>query len=267
MESRQQSGLIDRMRATFVAPRSLPHRIREATPWLDVLLVSTAIALLAVLTMPDDVFLEPMQDAVSRRGRPVEIVSPPEEIARWGRFIAMLATVGTHPVIAFVVAGLALVLFTGIMRGSTTYRELLSLTSHAMLIPALGTLAAVIVRLLAGPDSWFAPGEGTSLALRTLLSIDPLIVWMLIVIAVGAHGLDPRLSTGRSAAVLIAGYVLMVAASTAILHRESAAIGYWPSAGSESYAGHSIDRFAETSFNLAMISSISPAVQRIADRR
>jgi hypothetical protein len=172
--------------------------------------------------MPDEPFVEAMADPVTRRGRPVEIESSPEVVARWGRAMGMLATLGTHPVTAFVVAGIALVLFGILQRASVNYRELLSLTSHAMLVPALGTLLAIVVRLATGADrgaaAWYRPDESAGLLLRTLLAVDPFVIWMLAVLAIGAHGLDSRLSRGRAAALLVAGYLGFVLASSALLH-------------------------------------------------
>lgn len=217
-----------RIRDSFVAPGRLVAQLRDRTPWMDVLIISTAIAMIGLLTMPDEVFVEPMREAVNRRGRPVEITSPPEEIARWGRGIGMLATLATHPVVAATLAGALTLFFSIFGRGAGTYRDYLSLTAHAFLIPAVGTIAAVAIRLAGGPGSGdltlggLAGGYGSApgLMLAALLAIDPFIVWMLVVIGVGASYIDPRHSRVRSPLILLGVYFALVVASTAILRPE-----------------------------------------------
>src|SRR5690606_6418418 len=117
-----------RVRHTFLAPSKLAADLRHAAPWLDVLLVSTAVALLSVALMPDEVFTESMSSPVTRRGEPVEITSSPEAVARWGRGMGMLATIATHPLIAFTLAGILTLLFSVLGRGRASFQEYLALS-------------------------------------------------------------------------------------------------------------------------------------------
>jgi hypothetical protein len=216
--------LLSRIRATFLAPARLAGFLRGSLPWLDVLLLSTAIAAISVLAMPDDVFIEPMREAVSRRGEPVEITSPPAAIARWGRAMAMLATIATHPILIVTLAGLLTLVFSVLSEGRAGFREYLSLAAHAMLIPALGSALVFTIRLLAGDlDARILaavgrpPDEG-SLLLASLSAVDPFVIWMMVVLAFGAHGFDERHSLPRATAVLIGGYLLVVLMTTALLY-------------------------------------------------
>jgi len=222
-----QRDLGARIRDTFVAPTRLAEQVQGVAPWLDVLLISTLVAVVAVATLPDEVFVEQMRDAVTRRGQPVDITSPPALVARWGRYLAMLATIATHPILAFTVAGGITVLFSIVGGGRGTYRDFLSLTAHASLIPALGSVAAIAVRLAAGigaDATWTAllprPAEAPNLIAATLLGVDPFILWMLVVIAVGATVLDPRRSRMGASLLLIGVYVTLLLTSTALLHPE-----------------------------------------------
>jgi len=221
-----QRDLGGRIRDTFLAPRRLAARLVGTAPWVDALLVSTVVALLMVATAPDDVFIDQMRDAVTRRGQPVEITSPPAEVARWGRYLAMLGTLGTHPLVALTLAGVLTLVFTILGGGQGGFREFLSLTSHAMLIPAAGSVVAIVVRLSTGmgPGGWggafVAPGDAPNLLLAALLSIDPFIIWMLVVIGIGIHGFDPRRSAPRATLLLVGTYFVVVVASTALLHPE-----------------------------------------------
>ena len=216
-----------RIAQTFTAPRRLGESVRESAPWIDVLLITLAIALVSIATMPDEVFTASMDDAVTRRGEPVEITSPPEQVAAWGRGMAMLGVIATHPIIAVTVAGLLALVFTLAGKSKAGFREFLSLTCHAMLIPALGTIIAVAVRLITGVGSdspgvgaYFSPGEASNLFLAALVAIDPFIIWMLVVVAIAAHVIDSRLPAGRVAAVALGAYLVWVVGTTAMLHPE-----------------------------------------------
>lgn len=216
-----------RVRQTFTAPSRLASSIRGRAPWLDALLITTLIAILSVAAMPDEVFTEPMRDAVSRRGEPVEITSDPAVVAAWGRGMGMLATLATQPILVISMAGLLSLIFSLLGQGRTGFQEYLSLASHALLIPALGSLIALLVRLgdaLAGGSitlgAFYSPAEAPNLFIATLVSIDPFIIWMLIAVAVAVHALEPKHGKGRAATILIGGYLLFVLASTAMLHPE-----------------------------------------------
>jgi len=194
---------------------------------MDALLLSTAVALLSVALMPDEVFVESMQDPVSRRGEPVQITSSPEAVARWGRGMGMLATLATHPLIAFTLAGVLTLLFSVLGRGRASYQEYLALSAHGLLIPALGTLVAIAIRLVTGAatgslgvTAFFDPGDAPNLLVATLLATDPFIIWMMAAVAIGAHALEPRHPRAGTALLLIGGYLVLVFASTALLHPE-----------------------------------------------
>ena len=209
-------SLLERVRRTFFAPSRLAMAIRGDCPWIDVLLISTVVAVASIASVPEHVFQADMQDAVTRRGDPVEITSSPADIARWGRMMGMIATIGSHPVIAFIVAGIVFAVVTTLFRAQVSYREHLSLASHAMLIPAAGTVLRVLGRA-AGID-FIESDPSWPLGLRTVASIDPYIVWMLVVIVIGAHALDPKLAKVRAGALLVGGYLALVIVSTALLH-------------------------------------------------
>jgi hypothetical protein len=216
-----------RVRDTFLSPARLVQRLRGPAPWLDVLLISTVVALLSVALMPDEVFTASMSDPVTRRGEPVEITSSPEAVARWGRGMGLLATIATHPLIAFTLAGILTLLFSVLGRGRASFQEYLSLSSHGLLIPALGTLIAIAIRLATGAatgslgiTALFDPATAPNLLSAALLSTDPFIIWMMGMVALAVHAFDPRHSRAVAVLVLVGGYLVFVFTSTALLHPE-----------------------------------------------
>jgi len=214
--------LIHRMVATFVAPRRLLPDFRDGTRWLDVLIVSTAVAILSVYLLPESFFVEQMQDAVTRRGQPVDITSSPAEIARWGRYLGMLTALASHPLFALGLAGVLTLLFTIVGSATTSFRDHLSLTSHAFLIPALGSLLAVPLQHLTGdPAAQFNPGlfmpSPDSLPLLVISGLDLFTIWMLVVIAIWLGGLNRHLGAARAAAVLLGLYLALNVITAALI--------------------------------------------------
>lgn len=221
-EPNSSAPLLERIKATFLNPGSLPALVRPGLPWLDVLLISTVVAVLSVAAVPDEFFTEPMEAPVSRRGEPVEVVSSPEVIANWGRALGMLATLGTHPVVAAVIAGAVTLLFVTFFRAPATFRDYLSLTAHVLLIPALGTILSIAARWIFGrpllPGFTTISGEPRGALEAGLLAIDPFVIWMMIALAFAAHTLDPRRSRLQAALLLVGGYLVLVFASTALVN-------------------------------------------------
>lgn len=208
-----------RIAATFTAPARLAALIREQPRWIDVLLISTVVAVAAAAMIPGEVFLTAAEDAVNRRGAPVEITSPPEEIVRWGRYMAMLNALVGHPLVAFGLAGVLSIIFTVLPGGRNSFTQHLALTSHALLIVALGTLVSMVLGIATGA----AVGDASLGALlpfvdpdsamgEILALINPFTVWMLFVVGVGVSVLDPARSRRVTLGVLLGGYALLVLA-------------------------------------------------------
>lgn len=201
-----------RVRDTFMAPRALAAAVRERAPWVDVLLLATAVAVLAAAFLPPDVFLDAARDATTRRGEPVEVISSPEEIVRWGRYLAMLSALAIHPLTIFAIAGVLALAFTVLGGSRVRFVEYLSLTAHASLITAAGTSIGVVAALAAaGPTGRptlgaLVSGEGP--VARSLEAVDPFTVWMLAVIAVGIAELGERRGAAAVGTILVGGYLL-----------------------------------------------------------
>src|SRR5690606_29449060 len=98
----------------------------ESTPFAGVLALATAIAAGAVAMEPGEYFLNQMEDPVTRRGAPVEITSPPEQIVLWGRMMGIFSALVGHPLLAFAGAGILLLLFRVLLRGSGEFRDYLA---------------------------------------------------------------------------------------------------------------------------------------------
>lgn len=181
---------------------------------MDVLVISTCIAILSVQLLPQEFFVEQMSDAVSRRGQPVDIDSPPEVVARWGRYLGMLTALATHPLFALALAGVLSLVFTVLAGGRATFRDHLAASSHAFLVPALGMLLVLPLQRLTGdPDAWFTPAlllrPSDSLAFHLAEGIDLFSLWMLGLAGYWAGSLNPKVGGARGAVILIVLYLAL----------------------------------------------------------
>lgn len=217
--------LLTRARDTFIAPARLFASFGECPPWIGVLALATAIAAVAVVAEPPEFFLSQLEDPVNRRGVPVEITSPPGEIVLYGRMLAVLSAFAGHPMVAFAVAGLLSLVFTVIGPGETPFRQYLPLVSHALLIPAVGMLVAVLLRILTGDMAalptvgGLIPGiSGTGWGGAVLDSINLFTLWMLAVLGIGVATLESRFTRTRATILLWAGYGVLVV-TAAVLFR------------------------------------------------
>lgn len=160
-----------------------------------------------------------MQDPTNRLGRPVEVTSPPAEIARYGRLLAAFSALAAHPLIAFALAGVCALLFTVLAGGRATYRQYLALASHALVVFSLGMLLAAPLRALTGnPEAGWnlglvAPGLGDAGVLgRALSALDLFTVWTLTILAVGAAVLNRFRPALRTVVPLLGLYFALAVA-------------------------------------------------------
>lgn len=204
-----------RARDTFLAPGRLFRGFDASPPWLDALGLATVIAAVAVAAEPADYFLNQMENPVDRRGVPVEITSPPEQIVLWGRAMAMLSAIVGHPLLAFGSAGLLMLMFAVIGRSGGTYRQYLGVASHGLLILSAGMLLTNVVRLLADAPSLLptlgalAALPDTGLVAGTLHGVNVFTLWTLAVLGIGAASIARGVTTASATALLWGGYLLL----------------------------------------------------------
>lgn len=215
------TALSRRVLNTFVAPRRLFGQFRVHTPWLGVLAVTTLVAIIATITIPDSFFLEQTRNPTNRLGRPVAVTSDPATIARWGRIMAAFSAAFLQPMIALGLAGLLAVVFGALMRGQARFAQYLAISSHALLVPALGALLLLPLRF-SNPElepslALFTPflsPEGWPF--RLLASVNVFSIWTLVLLALGVSVVDRHIPWDRATAVLL-GIYLVLGVGTAAL--------------------------------------------------
>lgn len=210
-----------RVLQTFLAPADLFRGSGGYAPWMGPVLLSTLVAVVVVLAIPDQAY-QMTEPAVNRRGRPVEITSDPATIAHYGRMLGMLAALAMHPLIVLAAAGTLALLFSVLLRGEGRFLQYLSIAAHASLVAALGTLVAAAVALLRGAEPRgitpallpLVPPE--SFAYRLLEGLDLFTLWALLVAALGVSLVNRRRSFASAAAVLLGVYLALAVGVAAL---------------------------------------------------
>ena len=212
----EMRSLLDRVRDTFVAPSRLFAAFGGEPPWVGAMMVATVIAAVAVAAEPAQFYLDQMEGAVSRRGTPVEITSPPGQIVLWGRVMAVFSALAGHPLIGFAAAGLLTLVFRVIGRGEATFRQYLAISAHALLIVSAGMVAAVLLRLvLGGPEALPTIGTLTGAGSEgwlggVLHGLNLFTVWTLVVLALGVAAVERRVTRAAATTLLLGAYLVVV---------------------------------------------------------
>lgn len=197
----------------FTAPRALARSFLQGpVPWAGPLLISIGVSMLVAWAAPDEAFRESLQNPVDRLGRPVTITSDLQTAARYGRMLRMFAAVPGQALGALAGAGLLTLLFRTLFGGSARFGQYLGVTTHAMLVTALGSLLAVLLALLQGGEpagvtlAALLPGvEG--LAGRILAGIDLFTLYALAVAGIAVSVIEPRVRAAPATALLVGLYV------------------------------------------------------------
>jgi hypothetical protein len=213
------SGVIFSPRETFAAIVARPR-------WLGVMVVTlilTSAAYYMILGSQDmqDAIVDQQVRAIESRGNAVS----DEQVANMERFIGYLPVgyaVGVFvlgPLFGAAVAGIITGIFTTLMGGNGTFKQVFAVMNHAGVIPALSAVfVAGMLAIGAKPVGVRPPGanlgvflpmlEETSFLAVMLRTIDMFLLWWMIVLAIGLGVLYKR-RTGPIATTFIGLYVVI----------------------------------------------------------
>lgn len=200
---------------TITAPGPLFRELRTDTPWVGPLVFVVLVGVGIVLLLPDELFLREARESLLRATERGTAVPSVERVAAVARIAALVGGAVATPVMAFVVAGLLTLVFSVVGDGDATYLQYLTVTTHAMVITAIGGLVTLPVQILAGDLraglslAALAPGlVGGGLAGSVAQGIDPFTVWALVVTGVGVAAMNLRRNWLAPASVVVGLYLL-----------------------------------------------------------
>ena len=226
LQNKPDPGLLARIAGVLFSPREMFAAVAARPRWLGVMLVTMAMSSVGyyvILSSPDmqEAIVDQQVRAIESRGNEVS----DQQLANMERFIGYLPVgyaVGIFvlgPLFAAAVAGIVTGIFTTLMGGNGTFKQVFAVMAHAGFIPALsalfigGMLAAgarpVGVRPPGANLGVFLPMlEETSFLAVMLRSIDLFLLWWIVTLAIGL-GVLYRRRTGPIATTLIGLYVVI----------------------------------------------------------
>jgi hypothetical protein len=186
----------------FFAPGDLFESLRDRPTWFGVLALGAVLVMASTLLIPQDLWVAAAREQLIRQGQDV-----PPGLAATGAFMRIAALVGggiSWFIWAFLLAGIATVVFSFVLGDQGRYVQYLSVVSHGLFIGALGALLTVPLKI-AQQDPSLTLNLGTfaffledGYAFRVLKLLELFALWGYGVMAVGVTKLDPRRGLGSS---------------------------------------------------------------------
>jgi hypothetical protein len=226
VQSKPAPGLLTRLVGVLLSPRETFSAVAARPRWLGVMLVTmvmSSAAYYVILSSQDmqDAIVDQQLTAIEARGSTVS----DEQVANMERFIGYLPVgyaVGIFilgPLFGAAIAGIVTGIFTTLMGGNGTFKQVFAVMSHAGFIPAISALfIAGMLAMGIKPVGVRPPGanlgvfvpmlEETSFLAVMLRTIDMFLLWWMVVLAIGLGVLYKR-RTGPIATTFIGLYVVI----------------------------------------------------------
>lgn len=226
VQNKPSPGLAARLIGVLLSPKETFAAVVTKPRWLGVMVVTMVMSSAAyymILGSQDmqDAIVDQQVRAIQSRGNEVS----DQQLANMERFIGYLPVgyaVGIFivgPLFGAAIAGIVTGIFTTLMGGNGTFKQVFAVMNHAGFIPAISALfIAGMLAIGAKPVGVRPPGanlgvflpmlEETSFLAVMLRSIDMFLLWWMVVLAIGLGVLYKR-RTGPIATTFIGLYVVI----------------------------------------------------------
>jgi Na+/melibiose symporter-like transporter len=207
---------------TFVAPIALVQRFGARPPWVDVMAIAAVLSAVGYALVPTEVWVA-MAEEMARQQPNAPQPMDPQAMGGMQRWISVGGTLVMSWLMMALQAGVMVLVFSVVLGGRATFRQYVSVVSHAMLIGAVGVLATlpiIISRqdLRAGITlAALVPGADPQSFLYQFLNVfNVFLVWQVVVMGLGAHALNRRIGAGTAVGVMLAILAAVAAGAAAI---------------------------------------------------
>lgn len=203
-----------RVAQVFFSPTQLFDRLRDRPLWFMTLMLGGILVVVSVVALPADVWAEFFRAQMLEAGQPV-----PEGLEAGGNLFRIFGAIGGVLfwfVWAFLVSGIATAIFAFVLGDDVRFRQVLSATSHSLLIVAIGGVLILPLRM-AQRDPQLVLSVGTFLPFlegypaALLGSLDLFALWAFAVLGVAISRFDPKRSVGVAVTVLFGVFIGLMA--------------------------------------------------------
>ncbi|TVP58225.1 MAG: hypothetical protein EA351_04255 [Gemmatimonadales bacterium] len=194
------------------APVTLFERLKERPVSLGAMILGALLVGAAAAMIPVELMQETIREQMIAAGQ-----DPGEAVGTAGRVAWVFGIFGPlvfWPLLAVITAGLYSVIFLFAFGYEGSFRKLLSITAHALLVAALGTLLLAPLRMItADPQLTLSVGSfffflEDGILLRFLELLDLFNLWTYVLIGIGAAVIDGSRSRTEGAMVALGAAVL-----------------------------------------------------------
>jgi Yip1 domain len=212
-------GLPTRFIQAVVSPGKLFRALRAEPKVLAALVLGAVVAALASSLLPAESYEPIIRAQITRAGGEMPAnMGRAVQFAKWGSVVGALVV---WPIIGVLLAAFNVLVFKIALGYQGSFKQYLSVTAHALLVAAVGTLAFTPARILAqNPQMTLSvgalvPGLEEGLVARFLGYLDLFNLWATMLIGYGASILDGKRGAGASVAyaLIATGLVAIVIAS------------------------------------------------------
>jgi hypothetical protein len=202
-----------RLLYAFVSPGKLTELLAKDPKVLGALLVVAIIAALSVALIPVDVMVEMQRQAALERG--TDMPELPEQALTVMRIVIPVFTVVSTTVFALLISGFYALVFAFILGDEGRFKQYLAMVAHAWFIAFLFGLLITPLRISTGDPRltvnlasflFFLPD---GYLLNFFRAIDLTQIWASLVIAQGAHAIDPRRSFGSAVPIVLVPMIVL----------------------------------------------------------
>lgn len=213
-DGRELPGLHVRLGQLVASPGRLFEGLRAEPAWIGAMALLVAASLVTTLLLPEEIIREAML-AEAPADADVSSLEDAMGIARIAQYV--FSVLGP-PLVTLIVAGVLLFVFNVVLGGEAAFRQLFSVSAHALLIPFLGGLVVLPLIISTGdPQTALAlhllvPGlEADGYVYRLLHGLNVFGLWACAVLGIAMSRLYPARTTGMAAGVIGGLYVGMKA--------------------------------------------------------
>lgn len=224
-------GLFARIPLLLFEPTKLFRALRARPVVLGALVLSAVIIAIAMAIIPMELVqedsrrrVEAMQETMRSRGVeiPEDAQVPQEGNARLSKIMMIVGPLVGLPIGLMIGAGVLLLIFRSAMGYEGSFRQYLSVSAHAQILMALGTLLIVPLQISAGRLDLtlslgaFLPFLGDGFLAGFLGRINLFTVWGAVLVGIGVSVVDGKRSPAGAISILV-GILVFFAAVGALM--------------------------------------------------